>query len=561
MDKNNDDPTSRNAGNRVLIIGFGLSGIVQAHSFVANGFEDITVVEAEESFGGVWNTTKHYPGLATNNSKSTFELPEMRAEPGSFDDYPTQEQVNGYLQQYIAKFDLEKYVHYSTRVQHLTRRQIAEGGGDKTNHSNINNNQWIFDVQFSKPVNGAMQSTFDFVVCATGFTCIPNIPEQFQQDVVPEGVTVLHSSEIRKAMAENPDLVKGKRFAVIGTAKSGHDAANWAAEYGDESTTVDLIGHKMHWSVPRYFLEDPVKGLAENEIIYSGLMSYLLPCNPAVFKAPRLGGGDGFGWSFGIFRTCLVLNFLHKTKVGRSLRDFIWKMKMTELVQKVGVPSHLVPKQTFCEDARYLSVQNPFFWANVKKGKIDVVLERPHGFDPEGGKSLLLQDEDGNFRGKEYDVIICATGFGSSFGFLSDEINEKLYNEKGQAQLFRNVFCPSLPQMGFLGFHLNTNSMITSSVGAKWIVELAKGTNGSLHRRGVTANHSFMQHVIDAGLKLDAHGSARPKGYYTTGVSPQRYADPILNDMGSKYYKRYPLLAPLLPSMYEGLMTENLDAA
>ena len=309
--------TFSNNESSVLIIGFGISGIVQTHTLVSNGFTDITVVDAQKSFGGVWNMSLHYPGLCANNSKNTFQLPELPQEPGEFDDFATQEQINGYLKRYVTKFDLEQYVQYGTRVKSLERRSDSSTGN------------WLFDVTFDKKVNGAIRSTFDMVICATGYTCDPLVPAAIQ--TAPKGVTVLHSSEIRKALAKNPNLVQGKRVAVIGTSKSGQDAALWAAEA--DSLTVDMIGPEFNWSVPRYFEEDREKGLAGNEVIYSGLMSYLLPSNPATFKERN-------GW-FGV--KLLFLYFLHKTPVGSALRDFIWASKLAELVKMVGIPTLALP--------------------------------------------------------------------------------------------------------------------------------------------------------------------------------------------------------------------------
>lgn len=101
--KNGDDNF---ASVRVLIIGFGNSGIVQTHTLVIHGFgRNLVVVEAEKSLGGVWNLSKHYPGLSNNNTKNTFQLPELQPREGDFVDYPTQEQVNAFLQRYVASFD------------------------------------------------------------------------------------------------------------------------------------------------------------------------------------------------------------------------------------------------------------------------------------------------------------------------------------------------------------------------------------------------------------------------------------------------------------------------
>ena len=72
---------------------------------------------------GVWNMEKQWPGLQTQNTKDNFQFPEMRPNnPNDWDnDFPTQEQVNRYLQDYIDKFDLNEHVHYNTQVKSLSK--------------------------------------------------------------------------------------------------------------------------------------------------------------------------------------------------------------------------------------------------------------------------------------------------------------------------------------------------------------------------------------------------------------------------------------------------------
>ena len=64
---------------KVLIIGFGPSGIVATHYFAAAGVRfAVTTVEAAAALGGVWNPEHHYPGFRANNSRNTVELPDLR---------------------------------------------------------------------------------------------------------------------------------------------------------------------------------------------------------------------------------------------------------------------------------------------------------------------------------------------------------------------------------------------------------------------------------------------------------------------------------------------------
>mmetsp|Transcript_12381 Transcript_12381/g.22181 ORF Transcript_12381/g.22181 Transcript_12381/m.22181 type:complete len:548 (-) Transcript_12381:290-1933(-) len=528
---------------RVLIVGFGLSGIVQTHTFVSNGFEDVTVVESDDTFGGVWNLSKHYPGLVTNNTGNTFQFPEMKCEADAYDDWPSQEQVNAYLTKYVSQFDLEKHVQYGTRVQNIRRRL------DPTSKDE---DKWLFDVTFSRAVKGSLQATYDVVVCATGFTSKPYVPPLFRREEakdLPQGVRVIHSSEIRKALAEDPCFAMNKRVAVIGTCKSGKDSALWAIR--TKAASVDLIGRAMRCTIPYYMHPDPVKNVTEFEMIFSRLLSYLLPTKPAAMKERT-----------GLFRTPMLLYFFHETFLGRAIRDFVWRMRLAEFAKILDIPPHLVSKKIFAQDGRYVSPSDPRFYSYIQEGLINVILEHPIGFDnTHDNPALLLQNpETGRQQEKTYDLIICATGWESSLGFLSEEIRSKLFNDRGQVQLFRNIYCPSLPQMGFIGFHSTLHNMVDAAISSRWVVEMAKGREGSLYRNNkLLEDHEYMWETIEAGLLFDTQDARNPDGFFTTGWAAHQHFDILVKDMGSsKYYRCVPLFKPMYPSMYKGLMTEKL---
>ena len=68
---------------RVCVIGAGISGLVTAKVFLADGF-DVTVFEKEAELGGVWASTRTYPGLHANNPRETYAFATVvaSAAPG-----------------------------------------------------------------------------------------------------------------------------------------------------------------------------------------------------------------------------------------------------------------------------------------------------------------------------------------------------------------------------------------------------------------------------------------------------------------------------------------------
>lgn len=87
---------------------------------------------------------------------------------------------------------------------------------------------------------------------------------------------------------------------------------------------------------------------------------------------------------------------------------------------------------------------------------------------------------------------------------------------------------------------------------------MAKGNRGCLYHRSSLDDYDYMHKVIALGLELDAQGERNPKSYFTTGMASQHYVNTLLRDMDSAYYNRAPLLKPVAPSMYKGLMSESL---
>ena len=514
---------------RVLIIGFGISGIAATHYFAAAGERfELTTVEASDTLGGVWEPKRHYPGFRANNTRNTFELPDLRHKEGQFDDFPTQAQVNAYLKDYVAAFDLAKHVHFNTRVESISRRREGEG-------------PWLFDVSFSAAVAGSTAQTFDFVVVASGFTELAHVPPELASTREQFAAPLVHSCVLTATLAETPELCAGKRVAVIGGSKSAIDIAVWAASEGG-AAQVDMITDTLHWSPPRYFGDnDPAKGKFNEEVLYSRFAEWFLPVcvktvSPIDGPAPKM------------------LTYFHETEEGRKLRDAFWAGVCADIQKQFGIPEELIPKHDFVFDAPYLAIQHPDFFPLIAAGKIRVELARASGFGP--GQVQLSAGEP-----LDCDVVVCATGFKSSWTFLSEEMRAKLYTPDGQAQLFRNVYNPDLEQIAFIGAQLNTNWMMTAALAARWVVELAKGKQGALHRSGALKNTAAIREVIAAGLAFDREHAGANKGMYTTGSSIHPYVECMLGDMGSSEVRsRYQgfedeIMGPLFASRYAGLAT------
>ena len=60
-------------GKKIAIVGAGFAGLASAKVLTEFG-HDVHVFEKDSEVGGVWTTSRRYPGLGTQNVRSTYAL-------------------------------------------------------------------------------------------------------------------------------------------------------------------------------------------------------------------------------------------------------------------------------------------------------------------------------------------------------------------------------------------------------------------------------------------------------------------------------------------------------
>ena len=106
---------------------------------------------------------------------------------------PNAEQICSYLESYVNKYNLNKYIKLSTKVLNIQKK----------------NNKYILQLSNNK----IFQS--DIVIC-TGESSIPNIP-----DIYLNHKNTIHTSYLSKDILSNS---KNKKCVIIGGSKSSADA-------------------------------------------------------------------------------------------------------------------------------------------------------------------------------------------------------------------------------------------------------------------------------------------------------------------------------------------------
>ena len=142
---------------KIGIVGAGFAGLSSAKVLTEFG-HDVQVFEKDTEVGGVWATSRRYPGLGTQNVRSTYALSDYPYPKGT-PEWPSGEQVQKYMEGYAKKFNIFKKISFATEVK--SAKQNSDGswavetisGGKSTSHS------------------------FEFFIVANGIFNDPFIPE------------------------------------------------------------------------------------------------------------------------------------------------------------------------------------------------------------------------------------------------------------------------------------------------------------------------------------------------------------------------------------------------
>lgn len=490
----------------VCVIGSGISGLVTAKTFIEDGY-NVTIFEKKAGLGGVWEKSRTYPGLSSQNTSDTYCFSDYPM-PKSYPDWPSAEEIRNYLTSYAKHFHVIDQIRFQTEVIRVCQKS---GTSQK----------WVVTVK-STDENGSQTQEesyeFDFILVCNGTFSQPKLPSLVDQEkFTSSGGLILHSTEFN-----DTSIIEGKRVVVVGFGKSACDIANIAAKTAQECT---LVFRQAVWQIPRYIL-----GIVNLKYIL------LTRWAEAFFIYRKMGK---------------IETILHG--ICQPLVWCFWRAVETLLRLQLGLDAcGMKPEYNIEQRECSTSVSPPGFFQNIHTDKIKPIKSSISRFVP-GGLELV------NGETIPADVVIFGTGFRQEVPFLEEKYRQMLIDEEGNFQLYRHLIHPEIPQMGFVGYNNSLYSQLTSEVGAWWLLDYVNG---------IISLPSKLEMYQEISTELDWMKSRFQQvvvGGSCIATFCLRYIEQLLKDMDTNHqlviWKRIPQIFSMLDiSMYQKLRQELKSA-
>jgi len=397
-------------GLKIAIVGAGFGGLSSAKVLTEFG-HDVHVFEKESEVGGVWTASRRYPGLGTQNVRSTYALSDYPYPKGT-PEWPSGEQVQSYMAGYTKKFGFDKKIELNTTVDK------AKQGSD---------GRWTLDITTK---GKSRTEDFDYLIVANGIFSDPFVPEFKGSDAFKSaGGKIMHTVDFH-----NLSDVKGKNVVVVGYGKSSCDVAN-ACEGTAKSVTI--VARHLIWKVPKKL---------KNVLNYKMLL--LTRMGEALFPYIELKGTEAFLHGKGKKVSAGMLGSVQ----GVIEKQF--KLEKLGLHPKTGLDT--IVRST-------VSLASDGIFKKIAQGKLTV--ERDTEIvKMEPGKVHLA-----NGKVLDADYVICGTGFYQHVPFLEDKVMKAITDERGNFRLYRQLIPLDVKNLAFSGYNSSFFSQLNAEIGSVWI--------------------------------------------------------------------------------------------
>jgi len=453
------------------IIGGGIAGLCTAKILKSFGF-DVIVFEKEADVGGVWAESRRYPGLTTQNPRTTYELSDYPM-PSNWPEWPDGKQVQSYLESYAKHFGFYDRVLLQTEVQRVEYNEEA--------------GKWLIHVKQGGQSEARQEPPHqvDFLIVCNGIFSEPSIPPfEGRDQFVDSGGLLCHTSQFT-----NVEQARGKHVLVVGYGKSSCDVANAVC---DMSKSTHVIARHLIWKMPKKL---------KNVLNFKFL--FLTRLGEALFRYIRVEGFEKFLHGRGLFIRNAMLN---------SVEGVISKqLKLVEIGLLPDKPLESIARST-------VSLVTDGFYEKIQQGKLVVKQEFITKLGP--GEAVLSGGEV-----LPANLIICGTGWHQSVPFFSEDVRRKICDTHGNFRLYQTMMPVGVPRLAFNGYNSSFFSQLNCEVGALWLADYLMG--------GVTLpSEKVMNDGIDVRL---AWMEERTDGKHSKGTNIIPFSlhqmDEILDDI------------------------------
>ncbi len=476
---------------KIAVIGAGFAGLASAKVLTELGHA-VTVYEKTSDVGGVWSASRRYPGLRTQNDKGTYALSDLKM-PADYPEWPSGEQVQRYLESYVARFGLSRLLRLGVEV---TLAAPAPGGG--------------WDVTTA---DGAEH--YDHLVLASGIFSRPFIPPIPGIDDLREaGGRLLAAGELQSL-----DQVRGAHAIVIGYGKSACDVA---VEVATAAASTTVVARELLWKMPRK---------VKNLLNYKYLM--LTRMGEGLFRNHTVAGAEKVLHARDSALADNMLGSVEKVTTGQLKLDALG----------------LRPAGRFKDIARStVSLVTEGFFEAITERRItvhrDTLISR---FAAREGRPVAILSD-----GQEIpaDVVLAATGWTQDLPFLPEEVVDRLTDANGDFLLYRHIHPIDVADLSFAGYNSSFFSPLSAEASAIWIGSLLGGN----HR---LPPREEMLRTVSARLRWmreRTHGN-HARGTNVIPFSMHN-VDEVLGDVGldvSRLVKAKQWLLPIDPSDYRSI--------
>lgn len=223
---------------KICVIGAGPSGIAAAKNILQAGITDFIVYEKSNFIGGNWvysETNEHSSVFETTHILSSKPIAKYEdyPMPDYFPDYPSQENMYQYFNEYAHHFKILDYIQFNTSVEFA-----------KLNNDNI------WELKLS---NGEVK-LFENLIVANGhhwFPKFPNYNGNFNGRYI-------HSHDYK-----NNSGFENKKILIIG---GGNSACDIAVETSRVSKKTVLSMRRGYYFIPKILMGKPVDQLNDGVV-------------------------------------------------------------------------------------------------------------------------------------------------------------------------------------------------------------------------------------------------------------------------------------------------------